>query len=280
MKRQIAVVTGTSSGFGLLTVLELAKRGYHVVATMRNLDKSAALQKQIVENELEDFIRIHELDVTIDRSVQGLKRRLDDLGQVDILVNNAGYAGAGFVEEIPINEYRKQFETNFFGVIAVTQVVLPFMRKQGEGKIINLSSISGRIAFPGLSPYVASKHALEGWSETLRLEVKPFGIDVVLVEPGSFQTNIWTTGKQITKQSLQTSSPYFRMMEKLDVQLKRGEARYGDPEVVAKTIVDIAQSKQPSLRYPIGKGVKATLAIKSRLPWKYWEKIILGKLKS
>jgi NAD(P)-dependent dehydrogenase (short-subunit alcohol dehydrogenase family) len=110
--------------------------------------------------------------------------------------------------------------------------------------------------------------------------VKPFGIDVVLVEPGSFQTNIWTTGKQITKQSLQTSSPYFRMMEKLDVQLKRGEARYGDPEVVAKTIVDIAQSKQPSLRYPIGKGVKATLAIKSRLPWKYWEKIILGKLKS
>ena len=130
---------------------------------------------------------------------------MEDFGKVDVLINNAGYAGAGFVEEVSMEEYRKQFETNVFGVLAVTKAFLPLMRKQGQGCIINISSISGKVAFPGLSPYIASKHAIEGWSESLRLEMQPFGVKVVLIEPGSYKTNIWSTGKQVAVESLQVT---------------------------------------------------------------------------
>ncbi|WP_042463865.1 oxidoreductase [Neobacillus dielmonensis] len=276
MEKPIAIVTGSSSGFGYLTVLELAKSGFHVVATMRDRQKAGPLIEEAKKWNLDSWITIHDLDVTQEGSSRNLSLLVEKMGRVDVLVNNAGYAAGGFVEEISLEAYRNQFETNVFGVIQVTKAVLPFMRKQGRGKIINVSSISGKMAFPGLSPYVASKHAIEGWSESLRLEMKPFGVDVVLVEPGSFKTNIWSTGKQVTLS--EPDSPYYSYMAGIENYLEAGEAKYGDPREVSRKIVEIAKMNKPSLRFPIGKRVKMTIFLRSFIPWKLWEKIIWKNL--
>lgn len=276
MNQPIAIVTGASSGFGLLTTLALARKGFKVVATMRNPEKSHELLNEAAKQNLEQKIMIHELDVTSETSISRLHPLLESLSRVDVLVNNAGYAAGGFVEELPIEEYRKQFETNVFGVIAVTKAVLPFMRSQRQGKIINVSSISGIVAFPGLSPYVTSKYALEGWSESLRLEMKPFGVDVVLVEPGSYKTNIWTSGKQVTSSAVK--SPYYTMMKSLENYIESGTEQYRDPQEVAEKIAQIAIMKAPSLRYPIGKGVRNIIILKKLISWKRWETIFLKRL--
>ncbi|WP_251551824.1 oxidoreductase [Neobacillus muris] len=276
MGRSIAIVTGSSSGFGLLTVLELAKAGFQVAATMRDIQKAVPLIEHAKKLNIETSIIIHELDVTREESVKELRLLIEKMGRVDVLVNNAGYAAGGFAEEISIKSYQNQFETNVFGVIRVTQAVLPFMRKQGSGKIITISSISGKIAFPGLSPYVASKHAIEGWSECLRLEMKPFGVDVVLLEPGSFKTNIWSTGKQVTDS--QPDSPYYPFMRKIEKYLEAGADRYGDPQDVSLIISKIAAMNKPGLRFPIGKGVKLSIFLRNLLPWRLWEKIVWKKL--
>jgi NAD(P)-dependent dehydrogenase (short-subunit alcohol dehydrogenase family) len=279
MENEVAVVTGASSGFGLLTSLELAKNGFHVIATMRNEEKAVKLLELAVKMGCLERIQIQKLDVTSEESVNILKDILEQMGRVDVLVNNAGYAGAGFVEEIPIIEYRKQFDTNVFGPIMVSQACLPLMRKAGKGKIINVSSISGLIGFPGISPYVASKHALEGWSESLRLEMKPYGVYVCLIEPGSFKTNIWSTGKQVTEKSLKTDSPYFSYMQSIDAYINKGVNQFGNPQDVANKIVEIAQHSNPDLRYPIGKGVKLSLFLKRSFSWKKWESIFMKRLR-
>lgn len=276
MNKPIAIVTGSSSGFGLLTTLELAKSGFHVIATMRNPEKSSTLISEANQLHLQSNITIHQLDVTSQDSINQIDKLMETFGRIDVLVNNAGYAAAGFIEELPMEEYRKQFETNVFGVMAVTKAVLPTMRKQRQGKIINLSSISGVVAFPGMSPYVASKHALEGWSECLRLEMKPFGVDVILVEPGSYKTNIWSTGKQITRTQL--DSPYHSLMEGMENYIQLGAEKFGDPREVAEIIANIAKMQKPSLRFPMGKGVKTTIFLKNLIPWSRWESILLNKL--
>lgn len=277
--QQVALVTGSSSGFGLLTSIALAKAGFQVISTMRDLSRSDQLIIRAKEMGVENNIQLHQLDVTSEQSIIKLIDLIENIGQIDILVNNAGYAGAGFAEEIPVNEYRLQFETNVFGVIAVTQAILPLMRSRGKGKIINISSISGRIGFPGLSPYISSKHALEGWSESLRLEMKPFGVDVVLVEPGSYQTNIWTSGKQVTEKSRSGQSPYHQTMLKIENHLNKNMKNFGDPAEVANLIVNIAKKDKTKLRYPVGKGVGLTVFLKNLMPWRLWEKLFLKQLK-
>lgn len=272
-----AIVTGCSSGFGELIAIELAKTGYNVIATMRNLKKQDTLLKLAAAESVTDKITVYPLDVTQPQSIEELKVFAQSLVSVDLLINNAGYAQGGFCEELSVEEYRNQFETNFFGVIAVTQAVLPAMHRQGSGKIINMSSISGRFGFPGLSAYVASKHALEGYSESLRLELKPFGIDVVLIEPGSYRTNIW---KSIDNVSIEKDSPYDKSMSAILNEMKSREAAYGDPLDIAKLVTKIASSaSEPDLRYPIGKGVKHMIRLKDMVPWKVIEKIVMNKLK-
>ncbi|MCA1031662.1 oxidoreductase [Bacillus timonensis] len=279
MALKVALITGASSGFGLLTALELAKQDVFVVATMRNLAKADTLKEKIKELKLEDKIRIEKLDVTNSTSIARMKAVFNAIGRIDILVNNAGFAAGGFAEEVTIEEFKQQFDTNFFGVIEVTQFVLPFMRKQKSGKIINVSSISGLIGFPGLSPYVSSKYALEGFSESLRLEVKPFGIDVALIQPGSYSTSIWTTGKKVAEKSLDTKSPYYSYMQVIEKQIESGKSQMGDPEDVAKLICKIAlEQNTKKLRFPIGKGVKLSLLIKNKTPWSLWEKLVMKKL--
>ncbi|MCU4787178.1 oxidoreductase [Bacillus cereus] len=279
MNKKVAIITGASSGFGLLTTLELAKKDYLIIATMRNLEKQANLISQATQLNLQQNITVQQLDVTDQNSIHNFQLYIKEINRVDLLINNAGYANGGFVEEIPVEEYRKQFETNLFGAISITQLVLPYMREQKSGKIINISSISGQVGFPGLSPYVSSKYALEGWSESLRLEVKPFGIDVALVEPGSYNTNIWEVGKQLATNQSDTTSPYKEYMDKIQKHINSGSDTFGNPIDVAKKIVDIAEAKRTTLRYPIGKGVKFMILAKKILPWRLWEHLVLRSFK-
>ncbi|PEB79272.1 short-chain dehydrogenase [Bacillus cereus] len=279
MNKKIAVITGASSGFGLLTTLELAKKGYLVIATMRNLNKQEDLISQVTKLNLQQNIKIQQLDVTDQNSIHNFQLYLKGISRVNLLINNAGYANGGFVEEIPVEEYRKQFETNLFGAISITQLVLPYMREQKSGKIINISSISGQVGFPGLSPYVSSKYALEGWSESLRLEVKPFGIDVALIEPGSYNTNIWEVGKQLAENQSDTTSPYKEYMDKIQKHINNGNDTLGNPIDVANKIVEIAEARRTTLRYPIGKSVKFMIFAKKVLPWRLWEFLVLRSFK-
>lgn len=277
MTKKTAIVTGSSSGFGLLCAIELAIKGFTVMATMRDEAKSTPLLERAKEHNVEDFIHVQPLDVTSTESINHFKTLLANYPSVDVLLNNAGFALGGFSEELSIEDYRLQFETNFFGLIAVTQAVLPFMRAKKQGRIINMSSISGRIGFPGLSAYVASKHALEGYSESLRFELKPFGIDVTLIEPGSFQTNIWAS---VDGMEVNPESPYSTYMETILNEIEGGKADHGNPIEVALLVAQIAANpKSPDLRYPIGAGVKKLLTFKKILPWKVIESIILKKLK-
>ncbi|MBK5346019.1 SDR family oxidoreductase [Bacillus sp. TH50] len=279
MNTKIAIITGASSGFGLLTTLELAKKDYFVIATMRNLEKQVDLISQATKLHLQQNIKVQQLDVTDQGSIHNFQLFLKEINRVDILINNAGYATGGFVEEIPVEEYRKQFETNLFGAISITQLALPYMREQKSGKIINISSISGQVGFPGLSPYVSSKYALEGWSESLRLEVKPFGIDVALLEPGSYNTNIWEVGKQLAENQSDTPSPYKEYMDKIQKHINNGNDTLGNPMDVANKIVEIAEARRTTLRYPIGKGVKFMIFTKKVLPWRLWEFLVFRSFK-
>ena len=278
MTEKVALITGTSSGFGLLTSLELAKAKFKVIATMRDLARRGPLDQAAVAQNLAAHTDIRQLDVThfdsIPRFVEGVVR---DYGRIDVLINNAGFAVAGFAEDVTLDELRLQFETNFFGAVAVTKAVLPIMRHQRSGHIIQISSIAGVHGSYSVSSYSASKHALEGWSESLRMEVDPLGLKVVLIEPGSFQTDIWTRGVVMGKEAIQDTSPNFQRSLRMR---KRVQAiPKADPAEVARVITRVAQDPNPKLRYLIGRDARTQLAMKRLLPWKWYEKVIKNFLK-
>ncbi|MFS1516216.1 SDR family oxidoreductase [Bacillus sp. SCS-151] len=278
MINKTAIVTGSSSGFGYVTVIELAKAGFHVVATMRDLTKSAQLEQELNSHNLLEQVDIEYVDVTSQESINKLVEKCSKYNSVDLLVNNAGFAVGGFAEEVTIDEYRKQFETNVFGLMAMTQAVLPIMRKQRSGRIINMSSVSGLIGFPSISAYVSSKFAVEGYSESLRIECKPFGIDIVLIEPGSYATNVWKEGRSNSTGIGNEDSPYATHLAKIEERLAKEEKNLGNPLDVAKLVVSVANKHNPKLRYKIGKGIKMNVFMKHLIPWNIWEKIILRLL--
>lgn len=278
MPEKIALVTGASSGFGLLTSIELAKAGFRVVATMRDLGRRERLDQAVTAGEAAAKVDVRQLDVTkfdtIPGFVDGVVR---DYGRLDVLVNNAGFAVAGFAEDIKLDELRLQFETNFFGAVAVTKAALPTMRRQHSGHIIQVSSIAGLHGSVTVSSYSASKHALEGWSESLRMEVNSLGIKVVLVEPGAFQTDIWTRGAVMGEQTTKQTSP--NIQRSLRMRSRVEKLPKADPIVVARIIVEIAQDPNPKLRYLVGRDAKIQLALKRILPWKWHEKVVANFLK-
>lgn len=276
--QKIVLITGSASGFGMLTALEFARQGYYVLATMRNLEKRHMLLQQAESLGCLHNIEVLQLDVTDPHSIDKVFTRVKILNRLDVLINNAGFALGGFAEEITLDEYRHQMETNLYGAIAVTQRFLPIMRKQRSGKIITISSISGLVGFPGLSAYVTSKHAIEGWCESLRLELQPFHIDVVLIEPGSYRTNIWTSGRKDALYSTRQDSPYAHIREKIEDYMHKSMSNYGDPQEVANLIVKVAQKTKPKLRYIAGNKTKLLYRIKNILPWKWWEKILYQQL--
>jgi NAD(P)-dependent dehydrogenase (short-subunit alcohol dehydrogenase family) len=256
----------------------LAKAGYRVVATMRDLSRRAKLDQTAAAAGVGDKIDIRALDVTHSLDVAPVVDTVvREYGRIDVLVNNAGFAVAGFAEDIKLEELRLQFETNFFGAVAMTTAILPTMRKQRSGHIIQISSIVGLQGSVTISSYAASKHALEGWSESLRLEVKPLGIQVVLVEPGAFDTGIWTQGAKMGEESKKGTSPNFERSLRMREVLQR--IPKADPIAVARAIVAIAQNPNPRLRYLVGRDAKIQLALKRLLPWKAYEKIIANFMK-
>lgn len=275
----VALITGTSSGFGLLTALTLARQGYKVVATMRDLERKDELVQQAEQAGVLERMHLLALDVTDEASIaSATQAALELAGRIDVLVNNAGFAVGGFVEEVGMDAWRRQMETNFFGLIAVTKAVLPIMRAQRSGLIINVSSVSGLTGFPGYAPYASSKFAVEGFSESLRQEMLSYGVRVVLVEPGSFRTPIW--GKGIAGIHSPEGSPYRARLEEVLRYSRRSAETAPDPQQVADLIGRITAKRAPRLRYPVGKGSRMLMIGKALLPWKVLEGIISRSLRA
>jgi NAD(P)-dependent dehydrogenase (short-subunit alcohol dehydrogenase family) len=274
--KQIALITGSSSGIGLETSSYLARRGYTVWATVRNLEKTSELHKAIESEKLS--IEIAQLDVCDNSSVKNaVTQILQKSGRIDVLVNNAGYGLRGAIEEVSLDEWQKQFETNFFGAIRVTQAALPQMRQQRSGVIVNISSVLGRMAIPFSGPYTASKFALEGLTETLRYELAPWNIKAVLIEPGfiatKFQENV-----QLAQDAQSDDSPYTPFKQVSSRRIQRNIYRAAPPERVAETIYRALAHPHPKLRYPVGRDARSFIPLRRFLPSRVFEYLLKRQL--
>ena len=256
---KVAVVTGASSGIGFETALALAREGYHTYATMRDATKSDKIKELGEKDGLK--ISVLELDVDDDDSVKvAIKKILDEKQRIDVLVNNAGWGLWGCVEDVSVDEFKTQFETNFFSVIRLIQEVGPTMRKQGSGKIINISSVAGRIGFPASPAYISSKFALEGLSESLRLEMAPFGVDVIIIEPGVIKTNFLNPVRLAKKSESDTA--YRDITTKVVSGVKMMAEMGTPPKEVADTIVKSINDDKPLPRYIVGNDASMFLEAK------------------
>ena len=273
---RIALVTGTSSGFGLLIAIELARTRYRVIATMRNLRSGDGTARA---GRARRSIRIYRASQIgrhgPDHHRTGCRGDASSYGRIDLLVNNAGMTEiGGFTEEVSMADWRRQIDTNVIGLVAMSRAIIPAMREQRSGLIINISSISGRIGFPGYSPYATSKFAVEGFSESLRHELTPFGIRVVLVEPGAYRTSIWDKG--LGQIPITSDTPYARQLDALMRYSQQTATAAPDPQQVANLIARLANTstKRLRLRYPIGRGTKLMILIKALIPWKWFEWLV------
>lgn len=263
MKQNI-LVTGASSGFGLLIAKKLHEGGYNVIGTSRNPEKYASKLP----------FKMIALDLDSDESINTLPDRLfKETDQLHVLINNAGFLVTGIAEETPVALGRKQFETNFWGTIKITNTILPYFRKQKSGKIITVGSITGLVAFPNTSYYASSKHALEGYFKVLRYELKEFNIRVAMIEPGSFKTNI-----------MENATATINRIEDYDVLRNKSE-KYADfivdqgedPAKVAEKVLQVVETDEPKFRNLVGKGLYV-LIIMQHFAYGMLEKIILKQL--
>jgi NAD(P)-dependent dehydrogenase (short-subunit alcohol dehydrogenase family) len=228
---------------------------------MRNLDKEKEITLVVDKEKIP--LKTIQLDVTDSNSVDNaIKSIMDQSGRIDVLVNNAGYGLVGAFEELSMEEIKQQYETNLFGVIRVTQAVLPIMRKQKSGIIVNMSSGAGRFGYPNGSAYVSTKFALEGLSESVAYEVEPFGIKIVLVEPGFVRTNF---SNVVAKKSQSTNSQYSKMTEKMAASIDQMKVKSSSPELVANIVLEIVTNKNPNLRYLAGKDVEQWMEQKKHM---------------
>jgi len=264
-------VTGCRSGFGLLIAVSAAKAGHTVYAGLRDL----STKDELVRSSEGLDVRPVQLDVT-DRAQQDqvVGLILEAHGRIDALVNNAGIGVAGFLEQLEESEIRRMFDVNVFSVWALTKRCLPAMRAQGDGIVIQISSMAGRQALPGLGAYAGSKHALEGMTEALRHEMRPFGVRVVSVEPGPYRTDIVGRNRRVTKKAESDSGPYVAFQRRLEQVFEKMEPRLGDPQEVADLVVGLLDDPRPRLRYPLGPGVLARLWARRLLPFEGVEKIM------
>jgi NAD(P)-dependent dehydrogenase (short-subunit alcohol dehydrogenase family) len=246
---------------------------------MRNLEKSKNITE--IANTEKLPLQVVQLDVDNDRSVKNAINKIVAAAEnkrIDVLVNNAGYGFFGSLEDTLIEEIKAQFETNFFGVIRVTQQVLPVMRKQNSGgTIVNVSSVGGRIGVPVLSAYQSTKFALEGLSESLSYELEPFGISVVIIEPGFIRTNIINSSTSAEK-ALDSKSPYFPLMQKVKNHFKsmmENASSSSPPEEVAKVILQAITSENPQLRYTVGNDAATIIQARMNMPDKEFRKMVI-----
>jgi NAD(P)-dependent dehydrogenase (short-subunit alcohol dehydrogenase family) len=264
-EQNVALVTGSSSGIGFETALLLARTGFFTYASMRKVEKSRKIEEIAKGENLP--LQVIQLDVNDDQSVdKAINRINEEKSRIDVLVNNAGYGLFGSMEDLSIEEVKDQFDTNFYGVIRVTQKVIPIMRKlksRSGGKIVNVSSIGGLISVPFLSAYNSTKFALEGLSESLSYELEPFGIKVVIIEPGFIRTNIMNSSI-LAKKAMDPNSPYYSLTQKVEKYFKSmvSDPSSSSPEEVAKTILKAVSSNSPQLRYLVGRDAIATMQAK------------------
>ena len=254
---KVAIVTGSSTGIGYETSLTLARNGFLTYATMRNLNKNENMKMVATKENLP--IRIKQLDVTDDISVTNAVQAVSsEAGRIDVLVNNAGYGLNGAFEDLAMDEIKAQYETNVFGLIRMTQAVLPIMRRQKSGTIVNISSGAGRFGFPSGSAYVSTKFAVEGLSESMSYELEPFGIKVAIVEPGVIRTN-FADGLVVAKKSKDPSSPYSQLMQKAANGFEKMMKNASSPDLVANVVLKAVRNEKPSIRYLAGNDVEEWL---------------------
>lgn len=250
-----AIVTGCSTGIGRATAIELTARGYEVIATARRVEAIADLK----------VTQTLALDVDSDESVAAAK---DEVGTVDVLVNNAGFGVEGSVEEVPLADVRRMFETNFFGSARMIQAFVPAMREQGSGSVVNVTSVAGIVAGPLAGYYSASKFALEALSEALHLEVGHFGVDVLIIEPGSIETRF---GANVV--DYRDKGPYAELAElwaRAQGVLSGGQTAPG-PELVALAICDALDAKSHPLRVPVGTDAELVAATRNTVSYESFE---------
>ena len=273
-RQKVAIITGSSSGIGYATSLMLPRNGFYTYASARNINKSASLQSTADAERLP--LKLIQLDVTDDRSVKAaVEEVVSEKGRIDVLVNNAGYGLFGAFEDLSVDEIKAQFETNFFGVIRVTQHVLPIMRSgiADGGIIVNVSSVNGHVPFPVISAYVATKFALEGLSESIAYEIEPFGIKVILIEPGAIGSG-FMKGSIMSNRALDPKSAYFEFVRKVRSKISSDHENATQPEEVAKTIVQAILSEKPEFRYVVGSDAVTLMQARKNMPFSDFQQMI------
>jgi short-subunit dehydrogenase len=259
--QKTAFVTGASSGIGKAAALALIRAGYRVIGTSR----------KAAPGEIRDGIRMIACDVTSDTSVvEAVALAHAELGRIDLLVNNAGYAVSGAAEESSVEQVRALFDTNFLGVVRVTNEVLPIMRRQAYGRILNIGSVVGLIPGPFGAYYTASKHAIEGYSESLDHEVRAFGIRVAVIEPWATKTSIETNSPQGDRPVAAYRETFARYQAAFNVAMANGDTA----DNVAETILAAAQARKPRLRYPSGSAARQTSFARRFLPRGLFDRIL------
>lgn len=266
MSKKVALVTGGSSGIGYETALELQAKGFVVYAAARRLDRMKKLEEQ--------GVRILPLDVTSEESMQNCVNTIvNNEGRIDVLVNNAGYGSYGAVEDVPMSEARRQIEVNIFGLARMTQLVLPHMRAQKTGKIVNISSIGGKVYTLLGAWYHATKHAVEGFSDALRLELAPFGIDVIIIEPGSIKTE-WSGIAADHIDETSKNGAYKEVSEKVSRTMRNFD---GSPAtVISQTIGKAVTVRKPKTRYAVGKYAGMFLTARRLMSDRMFDRMIMS----
>lgn len=277
MKQKVILITGASSGIGYDTATRLAKQGHKVYGAARRIDKMQPLK--------ELGVTPIKMDVTDDASmIAGVNAVLEAEGRIDVLVNNAGYGYFGAIENVSMEEARKQLEVNVFGLARLTQLVIPHMRQQGSGRIVNLASIAGKLALYFGGWYHVSKFAVEGFSDALRMELKPFGIDVVIIEPGSIRTD-WgvIAADHLAESSKGTVYEQAALNEAnaMNFLYTRAGKLISPPSVIAKAICKGVNRRHPKARYRTGRGSHSLVFLHWLLPSKWWDRLVrsLGKVR-
>ncbi|HTT55070.1 MAG TPA: oxidoreductase [Streptosporangiaceae bacterium] len=266
MPNHVAVVTGASSGIGEATAQRLHGLDYVVYGLARRVDRMADLA--------ELGVRTLAVDVTDERATAAaVEQIVAEQGRVDVLVNNAGYGSYGALEDVPLSEARYQFEVNVFGLARLIQLVLPHMRRQGRGRLINISSIGGKIYEPLGDWYHAAKFAVEGLSDSLRVELRPFGIDVIIIEPGGIRTEWGAISAQKLRQA-SAGTAYQKQAETMAAVLESLGPLASPPSVVADTIARAATARRPRTRYLTGRGARAAVTARQVLPDRAFDAVI------
>lgn len=276
MKQKVILITGASSGIGYDTATRLARQGHKVYGAARRIDKMQPLKKLGVTP--------IKMDVTDDASmIAGVNAVLEAEGRIDVLVNNAGYGYFGAIENVSMEEARKQLEVNVFGLARLTQLVIPHMRQQGSGRIVNLASIAGKLALYFGGWYHVSKFAVEGFSDALRMELKPFGIDVVIIEPGGIRTE-WgvIAADHLAESSKGTVYEQAALNEANAMKYTYTRTKLlSPPSVIAKAICKGVNRRHPKARYRTGMGSHSLVFLHWLLPSKWWDGLMrsLGKVR-